>query len=562
MWEILRGADQEQNAALMLKGLCCRPPRARASSHGDPQSSKPLASPEEESIVVELLNISGAPGTGKTTSLLQLYVRACEIAGPERVMAITFTRAGADELRTRCAASLGIQGSTWDLRRRMPFVGTIHSMCLRLADIPPNKLIAGANSKLLREFDKRLDKVNLPSIEYMDTWEASDLTSGSEDVEIALRTHGAARHRLIPLEDAWALVDPEIAARSSFSAIQRLVESYERWKREHEYCDFEDLLMLGRELRPPVRVVLADECQDNSPLLWSVIDAWGTNRSIASFVCAGDAFQALYSFAGGDPRLFSGRDGNWHVIRQSHRFDGRSATYAQRLLVPAFGRDERFEDLTTWEGVGGTGPQDTSRFWLARTNTLVGIKAAQLQQDGEPYAFIRGRAPLQTKAADAYRSILRAEAGNLISRDEIVALSNMKGLPGGLGREKFLRGLPPGYYGAGSIEAAFSTTLRALLAQLPYSQYFARLRARFGDDVVFQRPALALGTVHASKGKEAGSVTVCRNWATKPYANMRSVDGRRAETCCAYVAATRHKQSLKFETLAGVSGGIYGFPSS
>lgn len=512
--------------------------------------------------MTELLNISGAPGTGKTTSLLSLYVRACEIAGPERVMAITFTRAGADELRTRCAVSLGIQGSTWDLRRRMPFVGTIHSMCLRLADIPPNKLIAGANSKLLREFDKRLDKVNLPSIEYMDTWEASELTSGSEDVEIALRTHGAARHRLIPLEDAWALVDPEIAARSSFSAIQKLVESYESWKRSYSYVDFEDLLLLGRELRPPVRVVLADECQDNSPLLWSVIDAWGTNRSIASFVCAGDAFQALYAFAGGDPRLFSSRDGAWHVIRQSHRFDSASASYAQRLLVPAFGKDERFDDLTNWTGVAGTGSKDTSSFWLARTNTLVGIKAAQLQQDGEPYGFIRGRAPLQTKAADAYRSILRAEAGNLISREDLLAIAQQFTTSTAKKAAAYIRTLPQGWYGSGTIETACGVPPRALLAQLPYSQYFARLRARFGDDVIFQRPSLGLGTVHASKGKEAGSVTVCRNWATKPYANMRSVKGRRAEACVSYVAASRHKQSLKFETLAGVSGGIYGFPSS
>lgn len=506
----------------------------------------------------KLLNIQGAPGTGKTRMLLAQYIRACELVGPERVCAVTFTRAAADELRERCAQALGLNGAPWVLRRQLPWVGTIHALCLKLSDLPNKQLVDSAK---LKDFDKRIgDGFRLPNIEHMDSWAYDEPTRKSEDVEVALYCRAAAQHRMVDLADVWPLLDPDVANRMSLPRIRRIVEDYEKWKHERKLIDFEDLLLLGRTMQPPVRVVLADECQDNSPLLWSVVNAWGGSEGVASFICAGDAYQALYSFAGGDPRLFSDRAGDWHVIRESHRFNNQSAHYARRILGPVFGRDERFGQLTDWEGVGGTGPSDPSRFWLARTNSLVAAKAARLQDAGAPYHLIRGRAPLQTLAADAYRSLLRIEQGKPISRDEIVALSNVKGLPGGKTREEFIRHLPTGYYGAGSVEAAFGVTVRALMAMLPWREYFTRLRQRHGDDAMFERPRLSLGTVHAAKGKEAGSVTVCTNWATKPAGNLATIDGRRSEACCAYVAASRHKHTLTFEDLWDVSGSPYPFP--
>lgn len=436
-------------------------------------------------------------------------------------------------------------------------VGTIHSLCLRLADVDPKNLV---DSKKIREWNGKLENAKVPSLEWMETWAMDEPTRNAQDVEVALWCRAAALHRMIPLDDVWPLVDPNIAAQMSFPAIRRLVESYETWKKARGYFDFENLLMLGRDLRPPVKVVLADECQDNSPLLYSVINSWGTSPDVALFVCVGDAYQALYGWAGGDPGLFSNRPGTWHTLPKSYRLSTPAVEYAKNLLRSAFGGDKRFDDLTNWTGVAGTGPKDPSSFWLARTNALVGIKAAQLQQDGEPYAFIRGRAPLQTKAADAYRSILRAEAGNLISRDDLLAIAQQFTTSTAKKAAAYIRTLPQGWYGSGTIETACGVPPRALLAQLPYSQYFARLRARFGDDVIFQRPSLSLGTIHSAKGKECGTTTLCINWATKPYANMRSVEGRRAETCAAYVGSSRHRNLLVLESLQGASGGVYPFP--
>lgn len=522
----------------------------------------PAKSAPERSKVSKYLNIQGAPGTGKTRLLLAQYVKACDVVGPDRVLAVTFTRAAADELRERCADALGIREAGWTLRRKLPWVGTIHSMCLKLADINSSKLI---DSKKLREFDKRLDGKFVPSPEQMDALMLDEPGRKSADVEVALWCRAAALHRMVDLEEVWPLVDDELAAQMSFPAIRRLVENYEKWKESHGFCDFEDLLLLGRDLRPPVRVVLADECQDNSPLLWSVINAWGQATATASYVCAGDAYQALYSFAGGDPRLFSSREGAWHVIRESHRFDNASAQYARQILAPAFGRDERFEHLSDFEGIGGTAP-DPSSFWLARTNSLVQQKSAILESEGIPFHFIRGRAPLQTRSADAYRAILRAEGGNMVSKDDLLAISegirDQRGYQTAIARKAaaYIKSLPSGFYGAGTVEAAFGISLRGLCSQLPDISYFTRVKARYGEDGIFKTPNQKLGTIHSAKGKEAGSVTLCTSWATRPAANLRSIEGRRAEACCAYVGSSRHRSLLVLESLPGAGGGVYPFP--
>src|SRR5215831_14108998 len=87
--------------------------------------------------------IYGPPGTGKTRRLTELAIRAAYLYGPKRVCALTFTRAGAEELRGRIAASLGLNppSDEWSRRKyyaaHLPWVGTIHSLCYRLIDRQP-----------------------------------------------------------------------------------------------------------------------------------------------------------------------------------------------------------------------------------------------------------------------------------------------------------------------------------------------------------------------------------------------------------------------------------------
>lgn len=104
---------------------------------------------------------------------------------------------------------------------------------------------------------------------------------------------------------------------------QELIESYQRYKFEHAKMDYDDLIMLTKQLLEDKSVadwvlfkldggidhVLIDEAQDTSPSQWEIIrsltqaffDGSRDNRTV--FV-VGDRKQSIYSFQGADPREF------------------------------------------------------------------------------------------------------------------------------------------------------------------------------------------------------------------------------------------------------------------
>lgn len=503
-----------------------------------------------------LMNIQAGAGSGKTSTVIRMYVESCNIIGPDKTAAITFTRAAADELRERCALALGYTERGSILRRKLPFVGTVHSLCLKLSELNPKDLV---DSRKLRDFDRRLTSY-VPNMEEMETWAQGELPYKTNESEAALWVRSAALHRMIPFEDAIGLIDDEIRARIDVGDIPRIISQYEDWKKTRKYIDFEDLLLLGQRLRPPVRVVLHDESQDASPLIWSVVNAWGLAPEVASFVCVGDAHQALYSWAGGDPRLFSGRDGDWHTLPYSYRLTDESVRYARSILEPVFGDDKRFEQLMQWTGRGleGCAPDDGSRFWLARTNTLVDFKAGELMDKGIPFRRLGKRGPLQSDAANGYRALIRQAQGEPISRDDLIAIARAIEDPGA---GRYLKELPAGYYGPGTVQAAFGREPGRVMNELPNADYFLRIKNSYGPDALFLTPKLAIGTVHSAKGKECFETTLCTNWASKPFGNLSTIQGARDECCVFYVASTRHRKRLVLESLwTGGRDGEYPYP--
>ena len=84
--------------------------------------------------------VSAGAGTGKTTVLVERFVRAvCEQGvDVESILVITYTRKAAGELRARIRAALRDRGRP-DLARRLDgaWVSTIHGFCARLLRAHP-----------------------------------------------------------------------------------------------------------------------------------------------------------------------------------------------------------------------------------------------------------------------------------------------------------------------------------------------------------------------------------------------------------------------------------------
>lgn len=484
--------------------------------------------------------IYGPPGTGKSTTLVALFKSAAQEVGPENVGAITFTRAGADELRLRLARELKITGTIRDLKRKLPYVGTIHALCFKLLRCSPDQIV---NGKKLQEFcaDQHIQDSQDQSSYIPDELDSPylDMPSyGARQIDVLRWAHAAARHRGIDFRAALALLPERLLSTSGMlpSHLLSLRDKYEAWKQARRLLDFEDLLELGAAHTLPVRYLFVDEVQDNSPLLFKVTDAWGYARTIRHFILAGDPYQAIYAFAGGNPDLFLRHEGTWHVLEKSHRLSQESARYAKRLLTQSGWDDPK---LDQWDGAGGQS-HDQSELYLARTNALLNeVFRAPMIEQGVPFAQLRGHAPLQTRSADAYvyLTLLRSGLAQPVPESLLDALP--KGVVTPARRAQCLTGAA---LKAADLERIFHTSQTELRGLLPHARYFDRVLLKYGMSGLIDEPKILLSTVHGAKGREADRVTLVRSWGTLPA--KEAAESPRGESLVAYVACTRHRVSL------------------
>ena len=243
--------------------------------------------------------VAGA-GSGKTRVLTRRigYRTLTGTADAPHVLALTFTRKAAGELRQRLAA-VGV--------REQVVAGTFHSVAYaqlrrRWADrgeAAPNLL----ESKI---------RILVPILGRAASGKAAvQAADAASEIEWA-------KARLIPasqyeLEATRMGRTPPISA----SAMAAVYERYETDKRRRGLVDFEDLLGLcARALETDAdfaagqrwrfRHLFVDEFQDVNPAQFRLLKGWLGDRGDLCVV--GDPNQAIYSWNGADPRLLNGFD--------------------------------------------------------------------------------------------------------------------------------------------------------------------------------------------------------------------------------------------------------------
>lgn len=241
-----------------------------------------------------VLILAGA-GSGKTKTLTHriAYLIASGKARPSQILAVTFTNKAAKEMRERLAHLFG--GSSDD-RAFMPFMGTFHSICVRLLrfdgehiQIPKNYVIfdeadrQGAVKQALRQMGVSEKQYSPSSI--------GNLISGAKNELIPPLEYSA--HARLPLQkvaaDAYAI--------------------YERIRRDAAALDFDDLI--GETVRllktvPEIRekwqrqfkYILIDEYQDTNAAQYSLVRLLVNAQH--NLCVVGDDWQSIYSWRGAD----------------------------------------------------------------------------------------------------------------------------------------------------------------------------------------------------------------------------------------------------------------------
>ncbi|MBD8870232.1 ATP-dependent helicase [Nocardioides donggukensis] len=249
-----------------------------------------------------LLVLAG-PGTGKTTTLVEAIVRRVEEgARPDQVLALTFSRKAAEQLRDRVVARIGRTTSS-------SLSSTFHSFAYGLVRLYAPAELYAAPLRLLSapEQDVVLQELltdNPESVRWPDHLRAAVGTRGfAREVHAVL---ARARERGLDPDDLVELGRlervPELEAAGLF------LRQYLDVLGDQSAIDYPDLIARAvieaeahrEDLRARFRHVFVDEYQDTDPAQVQLLRALaGDGRSLT---VVGDPDQSIYGFRGADVR--------------------------------------------------------------------------------------------------------------------------------------------------------------------------------------------------------------------------------------------------------------------
>ncbi len=298
------------------------------------------------------LAILAGPGAGKTRVLTRriAWRVATGRAEAAKVLAVTFTRKAAGELRSRVRTS-GVSDD------RGVTAGTLHSIAL--AQLRRRAVL---HDRAMPGLLERKARLIVPIV-------AAGGKRGPDTVSIAADVASEiewAKARLVPADQyaaAAALMgrDPS----PGIDAVAGFYERYEQAKRKARLLDFDDLLWwcgdalerdedFAAEQRWGFRHLFVDEFQDVSPAQLRLVRGWLGDQLDLTVV--GDPDQAIFSFTGADPtgltdfrRLFPGA----RLLRLDRNYRSTPQIVAAAEALLADGGQRRARRVA----VGGEGPR-------------------------------------------------------------------------------------------------------------------------------------------------------------------------------------------------------------
>ena len=263
---------------------------------------------EQQRLVVEhasgpLLVLAG-PGTGKTTTMVEAIVDRIESRGvdPSAVLALTFSRKAAQQLRDRVTARLGRTLAS-------PIASTFHSFAYGLVRRYASEEIYSAPLRLLSapEADVRIRELleeHAESVRWPESLRTATRTRGfAREVATVLaraREKGADHEQLIALGQSEEI--PEFVAAGVF--LGQYLDNLD----SQAATDHPDLIRRAvieanvhrDELRQQYHHVFVDEYQDTDPgqvaLLQTLVGGGG------NLTVVGDPHQSIYGFRGAEVR--------------------------------------------------------------------------------------------------------------------------------------------------------------------------------------------------------------------------------------------------------------------
>lgn len=241
-----------------------------------------------------LLILAGA-GSGKTKTLTHriAHLVSNENISTKNILAVTFTNKAAKEMRHRLGALLSQNSEHRDF---MPWMGTFHSICVRLLRLDGSRI--GIEPRfVIYDEDDRVGLIK----QIMKLHNIDPKLTKPKSVSAAISN---AKNELIGCEEF-----AQFASSPSQKTISQIYFEYEKTRKKSGALDFDDLLSetvrlltddpeVRNKWRSVFRHILIDEYQDTNAAQYAIVKLLVNKEE--NICVVGDDWQSIYSWRGAD----------------------------------------------------------------------------------------------------------------------------------------------------------------------------------------------------------------------------------------------------------------------
>ena len=324
--------------------------------------------------------IFGPPGTGKTTTLIDIIKKSIQDGmDPTKIAFMSFSRKAATEARDRSAIELGL-----DIKQMLYF-RTLHSLAFTWLGLDTKKVFKGSDYNDLGKL-VGLEFRSAPTVS-LEEGPLFQIGAGGDKYMSIIQM---ARVREVSLEqqfnDAW---DHTL----HWQELKNLDKAYRDYKDAKNKLDFVDMIekFIAQGTSPKFDLLIIDEAQDLAPLQWKMVKEVLVPNSKKVYY-AGDDDQAIYTWMGVKVSDFLNACDDKLFLTQSFRVPSTIHKFSQDLIKKVAIRQSKVWQPAKKDGTI-TWHRDildvdlTSGEWLvlARTNYITNKVCNRLKEDGYLY---------------------------------------------------------------------------------------------------------------------------------------------------------------------------------